>query len=229
MTDVDGFYLDRASQIVLVAILDEVPALVEDLTIAITRQDRLTSSGPKTRNGSDEQPLPISVEAMEAADLLTDTLASWVRHTTEQRAMHYTAPCTAVHYAAWLKRWMVALAMSPGSDEALDEIRYAVRQARRATDRPTEHIRELNPDAVNEAAEAFLSATQIARIVGDSTNPKYAGINFKRIRTLRNRDVLKPAMTTPDGMDLYRFTDVVIAHHKHPTRKASDRKQEVTA
>lgn len=225
----DGYYLPKHEQDALVELLDQIPDLVEDLTIAITRQDRLSGGGPKTRNGSDEQPLPISVEAMEAADLLTDTLASWVRHTTEQRAMHYTAPCTAVHYAAWLKRWHVALAMSPGSDEALDEIRYAVRQARRATDRPTEHIRELDADAVNEAAEAFLSATQIARIVGDSTNPKYAGINFKRIRTLRNRDVLKPAMTTPDGMDLYRFTDVVIAHHKHPTRKASDRKQEVTA
>lgn len=229
MTNVDGYWLPRHDQDKLIELLDQIPGLVEDLTIAISRQDRIAGGGPKTRNGSDEQPLPLSVEAMEAADLLTDTLASWVRHTTEQRAMHYTQPCTALHYAAWLKRWMVALAMSPGSDEALDEIRYAVRQARRATDRPTEHIRELNPDAVNEAAEAFLSATQIARIVGDSTNPKYAGINFKRIRTLRNRDVLKPAMTTPDGMDLYRFTDVVIAHHKHPTRKASDRKQEVTA
>ncbi|MGX7727582.1 hypothetical protein [Rhodococcus sp. 5G237] len=213
----DGYFMPRHDQIALVAILDEIPELIEDLTIAITRQDRLSGGGPKTRNGSDEQPLPISVEAMEAADLLTDTLASWVRHTTEQRAMHYTAPTTAVHYAAWLKRWHVALAMSEGSDEALDEIRYAVRQARRATDRPKEHTPTIDQQAVYEAGEALLNATQIAHIAA-TMGDHYQGLNVKRVLRLRHNQQITPAMTA-DGMDLYRIADVLTAHLTYPARR----------
>lgn len=218
MSDVDGYFMPRADQVALVAILDEVPALVEDLTIAITRQDRLSGGGPKTRNGSDEQPLPLSVEAMEASDLLTDTLASWVRHTTEQRAMHYTQPCTALHYAAWLKRWHVALAMSPGSDEALDEIRYAVRQARRATDRPRERERLVDPIQIYEAGTALLNATEIAKIAA-TMGEDYQSLNLKRILRLKNNHHIEPVLQTADGIDLYRIADVLTAHLTYPTRK----------
>lgn len=212
--NVDGYWLPRHDQDKLIELLDQIPDLVEDLTIAITRQDRIAGGGPKTRNGSDEQPLPLSVEAMEAADLLTDTLASWVRHTTEQRAMHYTAPCTAVHYAAWLKRWHVALAMSPGSDEALDEIRYAVRQARRATDRrqPPKWMHA----SVVDASDRELDAPGI-EIIARSIGGDYRTLTRKRVHNLRTLGHIE-AIRMFGKVPIFRLGDVLAAHIAVPEK-----------
>lgn len=141
MTDRDGYYLDRPSQAALIELLDQIPDLVDDLTIAITRQDRIAGGGPKTRNGSDEQPIPIGLHAMEAADLLHHTLTAWTNHVCEQR--NYPRPRNdTLTLGRWLKQHMIALALTEGAEESLDEIQHAIRQARRATDRPRPRLAE---------------------------------------------------------------------------------------
>ena len=107
MTDRDGYYLDRPSQAALIELLGQIPDLVDDLMIAITRQDRIAGGGPKTRNGSDEQPIPIGLHAMEAADLLHHTLTAWTNHVCEQR--NYPRPRNdTLTLGRWLKQHIIA-------------------------------------------------------------------------------------------------------------------------
>lgn len=145
MTDTDGWFLPKHEQDQLVELLDQIPALIEDLTIALTRQDRISTGGPRVRTGSDEQPLPLSIAAMEASDLLHDTLTAWVRHVCEQR--HYPHPGNAtLTLARWLKRNIIALALTEGAEESLSEIQHATRKARQACDRPREKHTERPPE-----------------------------------------------------------------------------------
>ena len=212
----DGWFLPKHEQDQLVELLDQIPALIEDLTIALTQQDRISTGGPRVRRGCDEQPLPISISAMEAADLLHDTLAAWVRHTTEHRAMTFTGRDDTLTLARWLKRWIVALAMSEGADEALGGINHAIRNARRACDRPREKHHDVDDIAVYEAGSTLLSATEIERIAPTLGHPR---LTMRRILRLKDAEKLEPAMTTGDGTDLYRIADAITAHLTHPARK----------
>ena len=166
--NVDGYYLPRHDQDKLIEVLDQIPDLIEDLTIAISRQDRITGGGLRTRNGSDEQPIPIGLHAMEAADLLHATLTAWTNHVCEQR--NYPRPRNdTLTLGRWLKQHMIALALTEGAEESLDEIRHAIRQARRATDRPREKHIERPPDesldavglTKDELREAIYARTNI--------------------------------------------------------------------
>lgn len=141
----DDFFLDRPSQAALVELLDQIPGLVEDLAIAITRQDRM-ASGIKIAKGSDEQPLPFNEDASESARALHDELARWVRLTCEQRRMTYAHTDDTINLARWLQRWIIALAMTEGADQALHDIRYTIRSARASCDRPREKTCERPPD-----------------------------------------------------------------------------------
>ncbi|WML63641.1 hypothetical protein [Rhodococcus sp. AH-ZY2] len=131
----ETFYLPREQQAELTELLDTIPALIDDLTITIAKQDRL-GNGPRISRGKTAQPLPFNVNASEAADQLHNELASWVRHTCEHRTMSYDSSNDTLSLTRWLKRWIIALALSPGSEEALPAIRAAIHHARRATDRP---------------------------------------------------------------------------------------------
>ncbi|WP_072689305.1 hypothetical protein [Rhodococcus marinonascens] len=137
MNDTDHLFLTRAEIRQLVTMLQEIPELVEDLAITITRQDRIVAKGgPKLSRGSDEQPLVFNVNASEVADDLHGTLVGWVRHVCESRAMAYEGHVSTLSLARWLDRHVISLAMTEGSEEALDEISYAMRRARRAMDLP---------------------------------------------------------------------------------------------
>ena len=164
----DGWFLPKHEQDQLVELLGQIPALIEDLAITIAKQDRMTS-GPKIANGSDEQPLPFDENAAQAADELNHELARWVRHTCEQRHLTYDGRDDTITLTAWLKRWIIALALTEGSEEALHDIRLAVRQARRAVDRPREKQIERPPDesldavglTKDELREAIYARTNI--------------------------------------------------------------------
>jgi len=215
--NVDGYWLPRHDQDKLIELLDQIPDLIEDLTIAITRQDRITAGGPRTRNGNDEQPIPIGLHAMEAADLLHATLTAWTNHVCEQR--NYPRPRNdTLTLGHWLKQHVIALALTEGAEESLDEIRHAIRQARRATDRPRQREHTVDPVQIYEAGTALLNATEIAKIAA-TMGETYQGLNLKRILRLRHNHHIEPVMQTADGLDLYRIADVLTAHLTYPTRK----------
>lgn len=212
----DGWFLPKHEQDQLVELLDQIPALIEDLTIALTRQDRISAGGPRVRSGSDEQPLPIGIAAMEASDLLHDTLAAWTRHVCEQR--HYPHPGNAtLTLARWLKHNIIALGLTEGSEESLEEIHHAIRKSRQAVDKPREKTRDINPIEVHEAGEALLTATEIARIA-PTIDRKYGRLDLRRVLRLRDAEAITPAVKV-DGVYLYRIADVLTAHLTHPTRK----------
>jgi len=158
------FFITRAEE-ALASLLREIPGLVEDLAITLTRQDCLSAGGNRVAVGSDEQPLPINAIASEAHDFLRSTVASWVRHVWEYRAMEWQPiewaspnvctwdfigplrerewrlPCvvpepSTTELASWLAHHVTSLAMTEGCEEAYGDIDYAMSQCRIACDRP---------------------------------------------------------------------------------------------
>lgn len=213
-TNVDGFWLPREDQEKLVAILATIPSLVEDLSVSLTRQDRI-GSGMRIRSGSDEQPLPIGLTAMEAADELHDELVRWVRLVCEQRAYPYPGNDTLT-LARWLKHKVIALALTEGADEALHDINLVVHNARAAVDRPQERIRHIDDTAVHEAGNSLITAMGIERIADALGHP---GLTMRRILRLVDAKKLTAVVQASDGSDMYRIADVIAAHLAHPTRQ----------
>lgn len=222
MNDTDGFYLDRPSQAKLATLLypgpndppeahdSGIPSLLEDLAVTLTRQDRITTGSLRVSNGSDEQPLPISESAMEAEDLLHNTLVGWVRHVCEQRML--TCPVgDTLTLARWLAkpRHIIALGLTEGAEESLSEIQYAVRKARAAVDRPREKARaEPNGADLEEADAMVLNASAAARL---AKSIGYPDLTIRRVKYLRESERITPVQTAGRNL-LFLFGDVRKAH-----------------
>jgi len=221
--NVDDYYLPRDQQEQLANLLypnhtapadiiaASIPSLLEDLAVAITRQDRM-GSGMRVRSGSDEQPLPVDMDAVAAADELHNELLGWVNLVREQRNLAYTGGNSTLEFARWLKRWMVALAMSEGAEDALTSIRRAVRDARRAVDRPTERTLP-EPDAhkVAEADRMVLGVRGIATLAKEMGG-KFAGLTMRRVRYLAGEANMVEPVHVAGVEKLYRVGDVRRAH-----------------
>jgi hypothetical protein len=139
----DNAQLCRKHAARLVRQLSQVPALVNDLIVTITRQDRLASHS-ETKSSADT-PLAWNESASHAMVDLNATLNGWAlavaqvlgdNHdgdplTTTRVPAHDT---TAV--ARWLHRHILALIAHPEAGRAHTELNATVRRARDATDRP---------------------------------------------------------------------------------------------
>lgn len=216
----DHLFITRDEIKKLVALLREIPEIIEELSITLTRQDCLGKGGAKVSMGEREQPLPFDVNASEVSDDLHNTILGWVRHVCESRGLDYTGATSTIGLARWLDRNVIALAMTEGSGEAMGEIQYAMRRARWATDRParddTVHVVD-----VAQARNSELNAMAIERMrceLGD----EYSGLTARRIKTLRNKTNLEPVrvVASVDGdLAVYRLGDVLDAHLAYPARQ----------
>lgn len=119
--------------------LHTVPALVHELETTITRQARITAE--KHGGRSAERPLPWNLHASEKASDLNTTINAWALDTSRLRederdplAEHHHSNTAAV--AAWLARNISTLRQHEEAGQAWDELTNAVREARRAVDRP---------------------------------------------------------------------------------------------
>lgn len=226
----ETFYLPREQQAELAELLypghqapphiwaASIPSLVEDLAVAIARQDRM-GTGMRIRSGSDEQPLPYNDDASRTADELHNELAGWARLVIDQRHIDYDAGNNTIDIARWLKRWIIALAMCEGAETALVDIRKAVKRTRRIIDRPQDP-RWMNADQL-EASDSRLNARGIealARELGE----QYANLNRDRVRTLHSAGKIQPVHIDEDSDEqyLFRVGDVLAAHLAHPTRRS---------
>lgn len=131
--------------------LAQMPALVNDLNTTITRQDRVETYRPGGKRGVveredhdglgvQEQPNPFHEAASDALALLRTTLWPWVRAGMDAhpqlRVRTARDDVTALAIAALaLHGWMQT---QEDGHEAISEISYSVRQARRAIDRAPE-------------------------------------------------------------------------------------------
>jgi len=232
--NVDHYYLPRDQQEQLVAILNppsdapphilaaSIPSLVEELAITITGQDRITANGAKVTGGSDEQPLPINLAAVEASDQLHAELNRWAHLVITQRHIDYTGRDNITELARWLARWIIALALCEGAEHAFTSIRKAVQQARRAIDRPRDP-RWMHADRI-AASDTKLNARGIEALSREMGGD-YTGLNRDRVRTLHSAGKIHP-VDTDQGSDeqyLFRVGDVLAAHLDYPTRKSNKR------
>lgn len=119
--------------------LASVPGLVVDLQVTTTRQDRI--SADKHGSASATKPLPWNEHASGRAFELNATLNAWAldvsRIAEDDRdqliEQHHS---DTVGVARWLRRNLATLRRHPEAGTASDEITDAIREARRAVDKP---------------------------------------------------------------------------------------------
>jgi hypothetical protein len=123
--------------------LQAVPELVEELEVTVTRQARINAE--KHGGRSAERPLPWNEHAAIVASDLNTTLNAWALDTSrlgeDERDLlvdHHYTDTKAV--AGWLARNIRTLRQHPEAGQAHDELTNAVREARRAVDRPLERV-----------------------------------------------------------------------------------------
>lgn len=204
----DHFYLPRAEQAKLDAILAAVPGLVDDLAVTLTRQDRFVT-GPRIGRRKNESAMPFNPAASDAADALHTELVGWVRLVCEQRAMAYEGGAGTAALSAWLRRWMIALAMTEGAEEALPRIDGVVRECRRITDRPIEP-----PQPEPNAIQLAHIRGMLLNARGCAAAAREAGVVLtqRRVKHLAEVHAVTAVWTTVDGVRLFRLGDVLDAH-----------------
>ncbi|MBM4645591.1 hypothetical protein GS464_24585 [Rhodococcus hoagii] len=215
----DQFHITATQMRALVALLGEIPALIDDLAITLTRQDCIGAGGIRVTGGSDEQPLPINLAASDAHDLLHSTLASWARHIYESRGQGYTGPRSTVGLSSWLAANVTRLAMTEGCEEAHDEIEHAMSQCRRVCDRPEDRA-VLATDPYGEAIVygLELNAKECADIARTSG---VEGLTKRRVLYLLEVEAVKPLRTEKVGKydsPVLRLGEVVDAHKRRLER-----------
>jgi len=212
------FFLDRKLQAALQERLATVPALVEDLVVTITRQAKIQRSGlGSPRRQKPGSRLPFHIAAADAADELHNSLVTWVRFVCEERQVHYTDSDDDITLSRWLRRHMISLALTEGSEEAYDDITARIDECRRQIDLPPDDEIIIDRARVHEANRQVLTAGQVERIA-----PKLGamgnGLNKRRVETLESSGRLK--YCARDGeVKFYQLGDVLDAHHRHATRK----------
>ncbi|GAA4809554.1 hypothetical protein [Tomitella cavernea] len=226
-TDTDGFFLDRSGQKELRDLLEQVPGVVEDLAVTIARQDCFGRS-PGRRGRLSASPMPFNPEASEAGDELRAVLAGWVRRTCEARQLDYGGANDVLSMARWLRRWIIAVALTDGAEEIVDDVGRVLRYCRRLSDRPRDPRTFVDPATAREA-EARARAKELTPAgvleLGRSLGAPWDELTKARIRTLRiagKLPVLREIrIGAGDPIRVYRMGDVMDAHLDHPTRQAA--------
>lgn len=112
--------------------LGDVPALIDDLNITLARWDRI---GDTSIHRGGEHPLPFRPHASEALWVLHSTLTSWATELTGG-TLH---PRDTPTLARWLYGQLDRIRLHHDAATIADELTYAIREARRAVDRPNDH------------------------------------------------------------------------------------------
>lgn len=131
--------------------LADVPSLLRNLEITYSRQDQLTapySQGP----ASDEQPLPFKTHVPEIVWILHHTLIRWAQ---DLNAGPFTRPVPTADVARYLVTNLPQIRNSPDVAQLVDEITYAIHQARHAIDRPDDRRQFLGPCATELSPGLF--------------------------------------------------------------------------
>ncbi|MFC9555560.1 hypothetical protein ACFTWF_32515 [Rhodococcus sp. NPDC056960] len=230
----DHLYIPRHTLKLLATTLREIPELCIDLEVALTKQDRLSMRGGNRKpKRPSEQPLPYSEDASEAGETIHRVLSTWVRLVCEHRGVEY-APIgyepgsgkslppgynadNTPGLAKWLNRHLISLAMTEGSESAVDEILDAVEVIRRII---WPRFREPDNASRTDAARATVlnqaGIASVAKELGD----EYRHLGARRVKYLCEQGYARPAPGPwrPDWPTMYVVGDVMDAHLAHPIR-----------
>jgi hypothetical protein len=121
--------------------LAEIPALLDELAVTLTRQDKLGhGEGGNKPTKASEQPLPYGVQASEKLGELRAFLVGWIRDVAETHGHELPADDLRA-----MSRWLLArldlLAAHPAADDVYGEITSAVAHGWRACDRAATRTR----------------------------------------------------------------------------------------
>ena len=117
--------------------LAEVRALMGELDTTASKQARIGGGG---KGAPARERSPINWGGVEAADVLTNVLTTWARDVAEVGflAAHSTNPGWAA--SRILLNHIDAIRRHPAANELFDQIIDAIKQARRAIDRPADRV-----------------------------------------------------------------------------------------
>lgn len=207
------FHLPRADQRKLTEALGTIPTLADQLAVTVTRQSHIQKSGlGKPRRQKPGSRIPYHIGAAEAADNLRNALVTWVRFTCEARQIHYHGGDDIMSHARWLRRNMIQLALTEGSEEALNDITAAIDDCSRQVDLPPDDELHIDRDRIEAANRQVLTAGQIEKIahkLGDLGKR----LTVERVHGLNRRGHLRPVSTDPQsGTKFYRLGDILHAH-----------------
>lgn len=211
------FFLDRKLQTALQDKLSGVPDLVEELAITITRQARIQKNSlGGGRKPKPESRVPFHIAAAQAADELHNCLVTWVRLTCEERQVYYKESNDDITLSRWLRKHMISLALTPGSEEAFAEIAHHIDECRRLIDLPPDDEVFIDRARVESANRQVLTAGQVEKIAG-KLGALGTGLNKRRVETLAKHGLRH---CDSDGeVKFYRLGDVLDAHHGHAQRR----------
>lgn len=213
------YFVCREDRQMLDKLLGEIPGLVEELSITVTRQDRTGKGGMKISSGENVQPMPFNVGASDAGDYLRNELNTWARLVCEERYISYDGSDSVVGVSVWLRKNLASLAMTQGAEDALPGIEGAMKRCRRAMDIPADDDVAVPVVDVAQARNSELNAAAIARMRHELGLPE---LNARRIETLLKAGALKPCrVVSMPKRDLvvYRLGDVLDAHEQFPCRQ----------
>lgn len=212
------FSIDHAAKRELLRVLREVPDLAEDLLDTRTRQTRFGAVDFRTRSGAIEQRLPFNEAAVKVEGHLRTVLSTWTRLVCEERAIDYTGADTLSALAQWLERNIVALALTPGAECALDDIRTAVEAAAFVVCPPAQPT--VDAELVRRARAVRLNVTGIGELAGQ-LGAEYRNLTPRRVRTLREAGLIEPVPGpwAPDWPELFVVGEVLDAHLSMPSRR----------
>lgn len=212
----DDFFLNKPAVAELrEAFTRTIPSLIEDLAITTSRQDRITRSDlAKIRRGKPESVVPMNFQSAGAAQELHNALVGGVRLMCEARGMDYGGDPSTLGMCGWLRRNLIALAMTEGAEDVHSEVIGAVKAALREVDLPADDdivISAARVQAANRQVVTADAAERIAARLGELGR----GLTAARVRLLRKKGHLRPCSTDRDsGAHFYRLGEVLDAHHR---------------
>jgi hypothetical protein len=122
----------------LLAALRELPGLLIELDVTLSRQDSLARRGSAGQGA--EAPLPFCPLASALASSAVSTVTTWAREVHE-RNPHLRPPAgSATDAVAWLVGWPSLLSLHPAADELHADITGLANEIRFRVDRPPDRV-----------------------------------------------------------------------------------------
>ncbi|PKV80888.1 hypothetical protein [Nocardia fluminea] len=214
MADTEMF-LSRDERNELSEHLREVPDLIAPLALAIIRGDRHGLDTATSRPAPQSRP-PVDHGAEELRDDLHNTLTTWVRLVCEERVMSPPEYLDTEEAAHWLDKYITALAMTVGAEDAHRSIIGIIQAVQRRLDHRGDAA--LTEDELAGANRMVITAYQIEKVL-HLLGERGEGLNRRRVEVLDKAGALQWCSRDKDtGMRFYRIGDILEAHATHPRR-----------
>jgi hypothetical protein len=124
---VDGAFLCRSCSERLQRALGDLPALIADLDVTLTRQAVTGAHGEGKPTKKDAQPSPVHIGAAEVASNLRYVLATSVRYLTEARGIVAVPADNPLAMARWLLLHHDSIRLDPAGPDIASDIHGVTR------------------------------------------------------------------------------------------------------